>query len=243
MIASLNGIITLIGKSDIVLEVNGVGYLLNVSSKLIASLDVIGSKLILFTDLQIKDDKIVMYGFASLKDQNIFKLLQTVQGVGPKAALSILSTLNVDEIILAITSGDKAMISRADGIGPKVAARVTTELVEKVLNFDNDVSNNFTSKNLPNTTQEKLNLNKIDDDYTDLSAEVEDIISALVNLGYSRSEVFSVVMKIKNDFSPNDISKNFTVSQIVPIALKELSGGIEWQTKIKWMIGWFILKF
>ena len=227
MIASLNGIITLIGKSDIVLEVNGVGYLLNVSSKLIASLDVIGSKLILFTDLQIKDDKIVMYGFASLKDQNIFKLLQTVQGVGPKAALSILSTLNVDEIILAITSGDKAMISRADGIGPKVAARVTTELVEKVLNFNNNVSNNLVSKNLPNTTQEKLNLNKIDDDYTDLSAEVEDIISALVNLGYSRSEVFSVVMKIKNDSSPNNISKNFTVSQIVPIALKELSGGIE----------------
>jgi Holliday junction DNA helicase RuvA len=227
MIASLNGIITLIGKSDIVLEVNGVGYLLNVSSKLIASLDVIGSKLILFTDLQIKDDKIVMYGFASLKDQNIFKLLQTVQGVGPKAALSILSTLNVDEIILAITSGDKAMISRADGIGPKVAARVTTELVEKVINFNNNVSNNFISKNLSNTTQEKLNLNKIDDDYTDLSGEVEDIISALVNLGYSRSEVFSVVMKIKNDFSPNNISKNFTVSQIVPIALKELSGGIE----------------
>ena len=226
MIASLSGILTLIGKSDIVLEVNGVGYLLNVSSKLIASLDVIGSKLILFTDLQIKDDKIVMYGFASLKDQNIFKLLQTVQGVGPKAALSILSTLNVDEIILAITSGDKAMISRADGIGPKVAARVTTELVEKVLNFNNNVSNNLISKNLPNTTQEKLNLNKIDDD-TDLSAEVEDIISALVNLGYSRSEVFSVVMKIKNDFSPNNISKNFTVSQIVPIALKELSGGIK----------------
>ena len=226
MIASLNGILVLIGKSDIVLEVNGVGYLLNVSSKLIASLDVIGSKLILFTDLQIKDDKIVMYGFASLKDQNIFKLLQTVQGVGPKAALSILSTLNVDEIILAITSGDKAMISRADGIGPKVAARVTTELIEKVLNFNNNVPNNI-SKNLPNTTQEKLNLNKIDDDYTDLSAEVEDIISALVNLGYSRSEVFSVVMKIKNDSSPNNISKNFTVSQIVPIALKELSGGIE----------------
>ena len=227
MIASLNGILILIGKSDIVLEVNGVGYLLNVSSKLIASLDVIGSKIILFTDLQIKDDKIVMYGFASLKDQNIFKLLQTVQGVGPKAALSILSTLNVDEIILAITSGDKAMISRADGIGPKVAARVTTELVEKVLNFNNNVSNNIVSKNLPNTTQEKLNLNKNENDYTDLSTEVEDIISALVNLGYSRSEVFPVVMKIKNDSSLNNTSENFTVSQIVPIALKELSGGIE----------------
>ena len=224
MIASLNGIITLIGKSEIVLEVNGVGYLLNVSSKLIASLDKIGSKLTLFTDLQIKDDKIVMYGFASSKDQNIFKLLQTVQGVGPRAALSILSTLNVNEIILAITSGDKVMISRADGIGPKVAGRITTELVEKALNFNKSTSNNFIDKNLSNTIQENLNE---DNDFTDLSVEVEDIISALVNLGYSRSEVFSVVMKIKNDASLNNTNKNFTVTQIVPIALKELSGGIE----------------
>jgi len=225
MIASLKGILTLIGKSEIVLEVNGVGYILNVSSKLIASLDEIGSQLTLFTDLQIKDDKIVMYGFSSSKDQNMFKLLQTVQGVGPRAALSILSTLNVDEIILAITSGDKAMISRADGIGPKVAGRITTELVEKVLNFNNSILNNFFGKNLPNTIQENLNLNK-DSDFKDLSDEVEDIISALVNLGYSRSEVFSVVMKIKNDTSLN-LNKDFTVNQIIPIALKELSGGIE----------------
>ena len=227
MIASLNGILTLIGKSEIVLEVNGVGYFLNVSSKLIASLDEIGSKLTLFTDLQIKDDKIVMYGFASSKDQNIFKLLQTVQGVGPKAALSILSTLNVDEIILAITSGDKAMISRADGIGPRVAGRITTELVEKVINFNNNnnISNNFIDKNLADIIQVKSNLNK-DNNIPDLSVAVEDSISALVNLGYSRSEVFSVVMKIKNDNSLN-ANKNFTVSEIIPIALKELSGRIE----------------
>ena len=225
MIASLNGILTLIGKSEIVLEVNGVGYFLNVSSKLIASLDEIGSKLTLFTDLQIKDDKIVMYGFATSKDQNIFKLLQTVQGVGPKAALSILSTLNVDEIILAITSGDKAMISRADGIGPKVAGRITAELVEKVINFNNNISNNFIDKNLADIIQVKSNLNK-DNDIPDLSVAVEDSISALVNLGYSRSEVFPVVMKIKNDNSLNT-NKNFTVSEIIPIALKELSGRIE----------------
>ena len=225
MIASLNGILTLIGKSEIVLEVNGVGYFLNVSSKLIASLDEIGSKLTLFTDLQIKDDKIVMYGFATSKDQNIFKLLQTVQGVGPKAALSILSTLNVDEIILAITSGDKAMISRADGIGPRVAGRITTELVEKVINFNNNISNNFIDKNLADIIQVNSNLNK-DNDIPDLSVAVEDSISALVNLGYSRSEVFPVVMKIKNDNSLNT-NKNFTVSEIIPIALKELSGRIE----------------
>ena len=224
MIASLTGILTLIGKSEIVLEVNGVGYLLHVSSKLITSLDEIGSELTLFTDLQIRDDKIVIYGFASSKDQNIFKLLQTVQGVGPRAALSILSTLNVDELILAISSGDKVMISRADGVGPKVAGRITTELVEKVSSLNNSLFNNSISKNIPVTLQEKLNNNK-NSDSSDFSVVAEDIISALVNLGYSRSEVFSVVMKIKKDFSLNNKNKNFTVSQIVPIALKELSGG------------------
>ena len=111
MIASLKGTLRSIGKTDIILEVNGVGYLLNVSSKLISSLDDIGSKLELFTDLQVKDDKIVMYGFTSLSDQNFFKLLQSVQGIGPKAAISILSTLSVEEIVLAISSGDKAMIA------------------------------------------------------------------------------------------------------------------------------------
>ena len=100
MIASLKGVLTSIGKSDIIIEVNGIGYLLNVSSKLISSLGDIGSNLSLFTDLQVKDDKIVMYGFVNSSDQTFFKLLQSVQGVGPKAALSLLSTLSVDEVSL-----------------------------------------------------------------------------------------------------------------------------------------------
>ena len=99
------------------------------------------------TSSLIKDDKIVMYGFTSLSDQNIFKLLQSVQGVGPKAAISILSTLSVEEIVLAISSGDKAMIARADGIGPKVAGRVTLELLEKVSSFNLSKANNVFDKN------------------------------------------------------------------------------------------------
>ena len=104
MIASLSGTLKSISKSEIVLEVNSVGYLLNVSSKVISSLGDIGSKLSLFTDLQVKDDKIVMYGFFNQIDQTIFRLLQSVQGVGPKAALAILSALTVEELILAISS-------------------------------------------------------------------------------------------------------------------------------------------
>lgn len=222
MIASLKGTLTSIGKSDIILEVNDVGYFLNVSSKLISSLGDLGSNLFLYTDLQIKDDKIIMYGFATFKDQNFFKLLQSVQGVGPRAALSILSTLNVDEIILAISSGDKAMIARADGVGPKVAGRITTELLDKISTFNTNKSreiiNNQKSDKLVKQLDLENNFNQ--DDYENI---VEDIISALVNLGFGRSEVFTVVMKIKKDFSINKKNQEFTVNNIVPLALKELS--------------------
>ena len=222
MIASLKGTLISVGKSDIILEVNDVGYFLNVSSKLISSLGDLGSNLFLYTDLQIKDDKIIMYGFATFKDQNFFKLLQSVQGVGPRAALSILSTLNVDEIILAISSGDKAMIARADGVGPKVAGRITTELLDKISTFNTNKSreiiNNQKSDKLVKQLDLENNFNQ--DDYENI---VEDIISALVNLGFGRSEVFTVVMKIKKDFSINKKNKEFTVNNIVPLALKELS--------------------
>ena len=222
MIASLTGILTSIGKSEIILEVNGVGYLLNVSSKLLSSLGEIGSKLSVFTDLQIKDDKMLLYGFATYADQNFFRLLQTVQGVGPKAALSILSALTVDELILAISSGDKAMISRAEGVGPKVAGRVTAELVEKVTSM-----NLMTGNNLNQISSKEVNSNNLETHFLTKDKEhtevVEDIISALINLGYTRSEVFSVIMAIKKDFNQKKINTDFTFNSIIPIALKELS--------------------
>jgi holliday junction DNA helicase RuvA len=222
MIASLKGVLASIGKSDIIIEVNGIGYLLNVSSKLISSLGNLGSNLSLFTDLQIKDDKIVMYGFIHSSEQLLFRLLQSVQGVGPKASLSILSTLSIDEIILAILSGDKTMLSRADGIGPKVAARIASELLEKVstLNFNSSIIE--IDQKHENIEKKKFDFEEEDTD-DDLSVVFEDTISALINLGYGRSEVFLVVMKIKNEFSNNKKNKLFTVSNIVPIALKELS--------------------
>ena len=222
MIASLKGVLTSIGKSDIILEVNGIGYLLNVSSKLISSLGDIGSNLSLFTDLQIKDDKIVIYGFVNSSEQSFFKLLQSVQGVGPRAALSLLSTLSVDEVVLAISSGDKTMLSRAEGIGPKVAGRIASELLDKVSVFNMSSSIKDKDNKFNNNEQDKLNLQENDYD-GNVSMIVEDTISALINLGYGRSEVFSVVMKIKNDFSHKKQNKLFTVNTIVPIALKELS--------------------
>lgn len=222
MIASLTGILTSIGKSEIIIEVNGVGYLLNVTSKLISTLGDIGSTLSVFTDLQIKDDKILMYGFTTVADQDFFRLLQTVQGIGPKAALSILSALTINELILAISSGDKAMISRAEGVGPKVAARVASELSEKVSNMQlilgkKDISNTYQESN---TNSLKYNFTNEEEQFLDV---VEDSISALINLGYTRSEVFSVVMNIKRDFNLKKVNIDFTVNSVIPLALKELS--------------------
>ena len=222
MIASLTGILTSIGKSEIILEVNGVGYLLNVTSKLISTLGEIGSTLSVFTDLQIKDDKILMYGFTTVADQGFFRLLQTVQGIGPKAALSILSALTINELMLAISSGDKAMISRAEGVGPKVAARVASELSEKVTNMQlilgkKDINNTHQENN---TNSTKYNFTNEEEQFLDI---VEDSISALINLGYTRSEVFSVVMNIKRDFNLKKVDIDFTVNAVIPLALKELS--------------------
>ena len=222
MIASLTGILTSIGKSEIIIEVNGVGYLLNVTSKLISTLGEIGSTLSVFTDLQIKDDKILMYGFKTVADQDFFRLLQTVQGIGPKAALSILSALTINELIIAISSGDKAMISRAEGVGPKVATRVASELSEKVTNMQlilgkKDISNTYQESNINSS---KYNLTNEEEQFLDV---VEDSISALINLGYTRSEVFSVVMNIKRDFNLKKVDIDFTVNSVIPLALKELS--------------------
>ena len=222
MIASLTGILTSIGKSEIIIEVNGVGYLLNVTSKLISTLGEIGSTLSVFTDLQIKDDKMLMYGFTTVADQDFFRLLQTVQGIGPKAALSILSALTINELILAISSGDKAMISRAEGVGPKVAARVASELSEKVTNMQlilgkKDINNTYQESN---TNSSKYNFTNEEEQFLDV---VEDSISALINLGYTRSEVFSVVMNIKRDFNLKKVDIDFTVNSVIPLALKELS--------------------
>ena len=223
MIASLSGTLKSISKSEIVLEVNSVGYLLNVSSKVISSLGDIGTKLSMFTDLQVKDDKIIMYGFFNKIDQTMFKLLQSVQGVGPKAALSILSALTIEELILAISSGDKAMISRAEGVGSKVAGRITAELLEKVSNLN--FINIDQDKNIDKSSQE--NLNFVNQTNLSNNQVVEDTISALVNLGYTRSEVFSIVMKIKKEFTLNQKSKDFTVSNIIPLVLRNLTQEIK----------------
>jgi Holliday junction DNA helicase RuvA len=129
----------------------------------------------------------------------------------------------VEELILAISSSDKAMISRAEGVGSKVAGRITTELLEKVSNL-NLID---TDQKIKSTEASNENLNLVNEKQFGETQVVEDTISALVNLGYTRSDVFSIVMKIKNEFALNKKNKDFTVSNIVPLALKALSQEIK----------------
>ena len=217
MIASLTGKLKMKLDSSIIVEVNGIGYNLNVSNKTLTQHHEIGSDVTFYTDLQIKDDKILMYGFLSQKEINIFRVLQSIQGIGPKASLSILSALEVDDIVLGITAGDKSVFLKADGIGSRVATRIVSELQDKIntLNFsEEDIKNH---KNVNNLSLEKKSQSDVEDFFNDS-------ISAIVNLGYTRSEAFKAVMNVKRELNKDGNMIDTSVEKIIPLALKNLSG-------------------
>ena len=217
MIASLTGKLKMKLDSSIIVEVNGIGYNLNVSYKTLTQHHEIGSDVTFYTDLQIKDDKILMYGFLSQKEINIFRVLQSIQGIGPKASLSILSALEVDDIVLGITAGDKSVFLKADGIGSRVATRIVSELQDKIntLNFsEEDIKNH---KNVNNLSLEKKSQSDVEDFFNDS-------ISAIVNLGYTRSEAFKAVMNVKRELNKDGNMIDTSVEKIIPLALKNLSG-------------------
>lgn len=130
MIASLKGVVQAVGTDNAVIEVGGVGYLVQASSRALGSLEP-GVAAFLLVETQVREDAITLYGFTSAGERDWFRLLTGVQGVGGKVALAILGTLAPDEIARAITLDDKAMIARAPGVGPRLAARITTELKGK----------------------------------------------------------------------------------------------------------------
>lgn len=127
MIAKLTGIVDTIGEGTAVIDVGGVGYLVWCSQKTLSRLSVRREASVL-VETQVRDDAITLYGFASPQERDWFRRLVTVQGVGAKAALAILSVAPVDELALAIASGDRALITRAPGVGAKLAARIIGEL-------------------------------------------------------------------------------------------------------------------
>ncbi len=203
MIAKLKGRIDAIGADWVVVDVNGVGYHVSCSSKSLAALPAQGAYAELHTEMLVSQDMIRLVGFASVMEREWFRLLQSVQGVGTKVALAILSTLSVSEIGNAIALQDKAMIGRANGVGKKLAERIVLELKDKVPSFAT-----------------------IDASMTKLSAELDalrptaaaDAVSALVNLGYGQAQAgaaVSAAMKKAGDDQPTE--------KLIRLALKELA--------------------
>jgi Holliday junction DNA helicase RuvA len=132
MIARLTGILAESAADHAVVDVAGVGYLVQASTRTLSVIGPVGGQVMLFTEMQVREDAITLFGFGSAGERDWFRLLTSVQGVGGRVALAILSALGPDELSRAVASGDKAMISRANGVGPKLAQRIAMELKDKV---------------------------------------------------------------------------------------------------------------
>ncbi|KQX24838.1 MULTISPECIES: Holliday junction branch migration protein RuvA [unclassified Sphingomonas] len=132
MIARLRGVLAETGADHAVLDVGGVGYLVWCSGRTLTAIGEVGGDVLLFTEMQVREDAITLYGFGSAAERETFRLLTGVQGVGGRVALSILSVLDAGELSRAIASGDKAMVARANGVGPKLAMRIVNELKDKM---------------------------------------------------------------------------------------------------------------
>ena len=209
MIATLTGKVKIKLNNQIVIDVNGVGYCLQVSKNTLDDIGEVNETVILNTDLQVRDDSILLYGFKFQSELNMFKLLQSIQGIGPRAALSVLSALTVEQIIIAIKSSDKSAFQKADGIGQRVATRIVSALQEKIDQFS------LTNSNI------KFKDSNITSDGAELNKNIrDDAISAIVNLGYSKSDVFLVVNSICNEIDNDEI---LSIEKIIPLALKKLS--------------------
>lgn len=132
MIARLSGILAETSAEGAVIDVGGVGYLVQASARTLDALGPIGGEVLILTELQVREDAWTLFGFGSAAERDTFRALTSVQGVGGKVALAILSALSPDELARAVSQSDTAMIGRANGVGPKLAARIANELQGKL---------------------------------------------------------------------------------------------------------------
>ncbi len=204
MIGRLKGIIDDYGEDCIVLDVNGVGYLVHCSPRTLQELPAIGQPATLAIETYVREDQIRLFGFLTEIEREWFRLLQTVQGVGAKVALAVLGTLKPGDLASAIAMRDKAMVARAPGVGPKVAERIVTELKDKAPAYAS-----------------------VDPAVIRLSAAVEDrrapqpvadAVSALVNLGYGHPQAAAAIAA-----AARSAGEGADAARLIRLGLKELS--------------------
>jgi holliday junction DNA helicase RuvA len=177
MIAQLTGRVDALSDGNCVIDVGGVGYLVQASSRTLSALPPAPAQVKVLIETHVREDAIVLYGFADAAERDWFRLLTTVQGVGGRVALAILSALSPRDLIGAIAAGDKASLTRAQGVGPRLAVRLLTELKDK-------------TGTMPTSSTAVS--------YTPIVAatRADDALSALVNLGYRRPEAQQTVARV-----------------------------------------------
>jgi holliday junction DNA helicase RuvA len=203
MIGKLRGVVDSVEEDALILDVNGVGYLVAASPRTLRALPSAGEAAELLVETHVREDAIRLYGFLTAAERDWFRLLQSVQGVGAKVALGILGALSSEALSAAISRQDKAMMARAPGVGPKLAARLVLELKDKAPAF---AAADFAG------AEEALERGP------KLTRAADDAILALISLGYARPQVAAAVARISAQFGPEA-----QPAALVRAGLKELA--------------------
>ena len=202
MIAKLKGVVDAVDTDSAIVDVGGVGYLVSASAKTLRNL-VVGEPATVLVETIVREDAIALYGFLATAERDWFRILTTVQGVGARVALSILSTLSPDEIARAIAAGDRASLSRPTGVGAKLAARLATELKDKAAAFGVAPAPGRATDTAAPAVAASVN---------------EDAVSALVNLQYRRVEAFGAVARVSQR-----LGAGAPLDAVIRAALQELA--------------------
>jgi Holliday junction DNA helicase RuvA len=201
MIAKLSGVVDQVGADSAVIDVGGVGYLAFCSTRTLGRLPPAGGAARLLIETHVREDHIHLYGFVDVVERDWFRLLTTVQGVGARIALAILSAVSPEALTLAILAGDKSPLTRADGVGPRLAARVVNELRDKLGGLAAAAPIAAASAALPD------------------ESATADAVSALVNLGYRRAEAYGAVAA-----AARQLGEAAAVDVLIKAGLRELAG-------------------
>lgn len=206
MIGKLKGLIDTVGEDFAIIDVNGVGYHVFASAQTLRSLPQEGGAASFVIETHVREDHIHLFGFATEHEREWFKLLLSVQGIGPRLGLAILSAISPQEIEIAVAAQDKKAFSGISGIGNKIAERIITELKSKI----GKIITTADVKSFADTYHKTKNGTKSDN-------KAQDAISALTNLGYNRTDAFMLVSRMLKDKS------DATVEEIIRESLKELA--------------------
>lgn len=202
MISYIKGELKEAGSDFAVVENHGIGYLIRVPATVVAALPAIGSEIQIYTYLYVREDILDLYGFLSREDQNIFRLLLGVSGIGPKGALAILSTISADDLRFAVLAGDAKTIAKAPGIGNKTAQKMVIELKDKL--------------KLEESLEQKMANEETKASFGQAAEIQSDAVQALTALGYSPTDALRAVRAVK-------VTEEMTVEALLKASLKHIS--------------------